>query len=161
LKKDHPEHIGSIIKDLFDNPHWQRHREISLPLLRWPDIVGAKIAGQSQPESLQNGVLTVGVENPAWLHHLRFLRGELLQRLDKQLPSSNIKEVRFRQGPLDRIEAPPTSTNSARNAHSQRGSQPSRPLSSHQIKLLQSVPDPELRRDLEGLLKRQRDRYGT
>ena len=161
MKKDHPEHIGSIIKDLFDNPHWQSQLEISLPLLRWPDIVGAKIAGQSQPDSLKNGVLTVRVENPAWLHHLSFLREELLQQLDKELPSLNIKEVRFRQGPLDRIEAPPSSTGSESKAYSQRGSQPSKPLSSDQIKLLQSVPDPELRRDLEGLLKRQRNRCGT
>jgi hypothetical protein len=151
LKKDHPEHIGSIIKELFDNPHWQSQLEISLPLLRWPDIVSPNIAGQSQPESLKNGVLTVRVENPAWLHHLRFLRDELLQRLDKQLPSSNIKEVRFRQGPLDRVEAPPPSTNSESNSYSQKGSQPSKPLSPDQIKLLQSVSDPELRRDLKGL----------
>jgi len=161
LKKEHPEHIGSILKDLFDNPDWQSHLEVSLPLLRWPDIMSPKIAEQSQPESLRNGVLTVRVENPAWLHHLNFLREELLQRLHKELPSLKIKEIKFRQGPLDRIEPPPSPTNPNPNLRSQDVSQPSKPLSSDETKLLQGVSDPELRRDLERLLKRQRDRSDT
>jgi len=161
LKKEYPEHIRSIIKDLFDNPDWQSQLEVALPLLRWPDMMGPKIAEQSEPESLKNGVLTVRVENPAWLHHLNFLREELLQRLSKQLPSVKIKEIRFRQGPLDRIESAPPSTSLEINSPSQIVSQPSEPLSSDQIKLLQSVSDPELRRDLEALLRKQRDRSGT
>jgi hypothetical protein len=161
LKKEHPEHIGSIIKGLFNNPDWQSQLEVSLPLLRWQDIMSPKIAEQSQPESLKNEVLTVRVENPAWLHHLNFLKDELLQRLNEELPSLQIKEIRFRQGPLDRIEPQPPSANPEPNLRSQSASQPSKPLSSDEIKLLQDISDPELRGDLERLLKRQRDRSDT
>ncbi len=155
-KKD-PEHIGSILKDLFDNPEWESQLKASQPLLHWQDIVGPRIAGQSQPEALKDGVLIVRVENSAWLHHLSFLKEELRQRLNKELPSLEIKEIRLRQGPLDKIRPTPFPTSSCKTQVSQRGRESPKPLSPDQLELLKAVGDPELRRDLESLLKRQRE----
>ena len=152
-KKD-PEHIGSILKQIFHNSGWENQLKASLSLLRWHDLVGSKIARQSQPEFLKDGVLQVRVENSVWLNHLRFLEDQLIQMLNKELPSLEIKEIRFRQGPLDALEPSPSSTDSG-TAPSTRGEVVTdRPLSPEQLKLLETIPDPELRRDLEALLKK-------
>ena len=160
MKREAPEHIGSILEKLLANPEWKNKLQASIPLLRWQEIVGDKIARQSQPESLQNGVLLVRVANPAWLHHLRFLEEDLRQKLNKKLPSLDVKELRFRQGPLDQaepIKSPPT----GKILTPQSDQEKPTVLDREQLRLLQSVTDPELRRNLESLFRRQLTRSRT
>ena len=157
-KKRRPEHIGSILKQLFQDQKWENNIEASLPLLRWQEIVGSQLAKQTQPESLKDGVLQVRVENSVWLNHLRFLGEELRQKLNQELPSLEIKELRFRQGTLDKVQSGPPSTDSHAASSSQRDAEPRQPLSQEQQRLLDTISDPELRRDLETLLTRQRQR---
>ena len=161
MKKEDPEHIGSILEQLFRNPEWKDKLKASIPLLRWQEIVGDKIARQSQPESLSNGVLQVKVENSAWLHHFRFLERDLRQKLNKELPSLEIKELRFRQGPLDQVKPLESSITPEEISAPQKHQEKLTPLAPEQLRLLQSVTDPELRRNLESLLRRQLARSRT
>ena len=157
-KKKRPEHIGSILKQLFQDQKWENNIEASLPLLRWQEIVGSQLAKQTQPEYLKDGVLQVRVENSVWLNHLRFLGEELRQKLNQELPSLEIKELRFRQGTLDKVQSGPPSTGSHAASNSERDAEPRQPLSQEQQRLLDTMSDPELRRDLETLLTKQRQR---
>jgi hypothetical protein len=161
MKKEDPEHIGSILEQLFRNPEWKDKLQASLPLLRWQEIVGDKIARQSQPESLRDGVLQVRVANSAWLHHLRFLKRDLRRKLNKELPSLEIKELRFRQGSLEELKAVEASTSPEETPAPQNYEEQPTPLDPQQLRLLQSVTDPELRRDLESLLRKQLARSRT
>lgn len=158
MKKEDPEHIGSILEQLFQEPKWKDKLQAAIPLLRWQEIVGAKIAKQSQPESLRDGVLQVRVANPAWLHHLRFLEQDLRHKLNKELPSLEIKELRFRQGPLDTVQPVVSSASSGDASAPQNSEEEHTVPSEEQLKLLEAVSDPDLRRNLESLLKRQLDR---
>ena len=155
MQKEDSEHIGSILKRLFRNPEWKEKLQASMPLLRWQEIVGDKIARESQPESLKDGVLQVRVANPAWLHHLRFLERDLRHKLNKQLPSLEIKELRFRQGSLEEVQSVASSTSPEKTPAPPNHQEQPTPLNPQQLKLLQSVTDPELRRDLESLLRKQ------
>ncbi len=157
-KKRRPEHIGSILKQLFQNQKWENNIEASLPLLRWQEIVGSQLARQTQPEFFKDGVLQVRVENSVWLNHLRFLGEELRQKLNKELPSLEIKELRFRQGTLDKVQSSPPSPDSHAVSDPQGDGRPPQPLSQEQRRLLKTIADPELRRNLEALLTRQRQR---
>ncbi len=48
----------------------------------WPEIVGAKIAAISEPESVtQDGTLFVRVKSAPWMQELQLLTPELLKRL--------------------------------------------------------------------------------
>jgi predicted nucleic acid-binding Zn ribbon protein len=161
MKKEDPQHIGSILEQLFRNPEWKDKLQASLPLLRWQEIVGDKIARQSQPESLRDGVLEVRVANSAWLHHLRFLEEDLRHKLNKELPSLEIKELRFRQGSLEEVQPVESSTKPKEIPASQNHKGQPTSLGPQQLRLLQSVTDPELRRHLESLLRRQLARSRT
>ena len=155
LKKAAPEHIGSILEQLLRNPEWKDKLQACLPLLRWQEIVGDKIARQSQPESLNNGVLQVRVANSAWLHHLRFLERDLRHKLNKELPSLEINELRFRQGPLDQAKPVKSSRRPEEIRGSRNHQEKPAPLEPEQLRLLQSVTDPDLRKSLESLFRRQ------
>jgi len=155
LQTKTPEHIGVILEQLFHDREWEVHRQVSLLLLRWQELVGAQIAAQSQPEFLQDDVLQVRVENSVWLNHLRFLEEELRRKINEKLSPRTIKELRFRQGPLNSDEPPPSTANEGVKQYSQTRAKPVLPLSPEQQRLLDTIPDPELRRDLEALLRRQ------
>jgi hypothetical protein len=161
LKREAPEHIRSILEQLLANPEWKNKLQASIPLLRWREMVGDKIASQSQPESLHNGVLQVRVANPAWLHHLRFLEEDLRRKVNKKMPSLDIKELRFRQGPLDQAEPMKSTICPEEIPTPQNDQEEPTPLDRKQMRLLQSVTDPELRRSLESLLRRQLKRPRT
>ena len=157
-KKRRPEHIGSILKQLFQDQKWENNIEASLPLLRWQEIVGSQLARQTQPEFLKDGVLQVRVENSVWLNHLRFLEEELRQKLNEELPSLEIKELRFRQGTLDKVQTGSPLTDSHADSGYERDAGPRQPLSQEQRRLLETILDPELKRALETLLTKQRQR---
>ena len=157
-KKRRPEHIGSILKQLFQDQKWENNIEASLPLLRWQEIVGPQLARQTQPEFFKDGVLQVRVENSVWLNHLRFLAEELRQKLNEELPSLEIKELRFRQGTLDKVRSGSPSTGSHAASGAERDAGDHQPLSQEQRRLLETISDPELKRDLETLLTKQRQR---
>ena len=154
MQKKDPEHIGSILKQIFHKSGWESQLQASLSLLRWHDLVGSRIARQSQPEFLKDGVLQVRVENSVWLSHLRFLEDQLIQMLHKELPSLEIKEIRFRQGPLDTLEPSTSSPDSGTPPATRAEVKTDHSLSPEQMKLLETIADPELRRDLEALLKK-------
>jgi len=101
-----PEPIGAILAKLLDDSHWGRHIKELGALSRWREIVGPRIAQQAQPESFKEGVLVVAVQNSVWLSHLRFLTAELQEKLNREIPSSPIKEIHLRLGSVESSSGP-------------------------------------------------------
>ena len=48
---------------------------------RWDEAVGPLVAAHASPIALRDGVLTVGVDDPAWATQLRYLKNELLTKI--------------------------------------------------------------------------------
>jgi len=48
---------------------------------RWEEAVGPLVAGHAAPLSLHDGVLTVGVDDPAWATQLRYLKDDLVAKV--------------------------------------------------------------------------------
>jgi predicted nucleic acid-binding Zn ribbon protein len=101
-----PESIGAILAKLLDDSHWGRQIRDLKTLSRWREIVGPRIAKHAQPESFKDGVLVIAVQNSIWLCHLRFLTAELQEKLNREIPSSPIKEIRFRLGRVEPSSGP-------------------------------------------------------
>jgi hypothetical protein len=106
----------------------------------WRDAVGARIADRARPVSLHDGVLTLLVASSVWAHELSLLtddvRGRLLER------GITVRELRFRVGQLpgaERASQPRTFR-----------TVPARQKAPHElVAILASVPDAELRADIE------------
>jgi predicted nucleic acid-binding Zn ribbon protein len=98
-----PERIGAIVARLLDDGPWGKQVKELQAFTRWRDIVGIQIARQAQPESFKDGVLVVRVQNSVWLSHLRFLAEELREKLNREIPSAPIEEIRFRLGSVDPV----------------------------------------------------------
>jgi hypothetical protein len=67
-------------------------------LAAWRDIVGDFLFQHSRPESILRGVLMVRVLQPTVHHALAMERTRILKKLQTQLKSAGIKDVRLKHG---------------------------------------------------------------
>jgi predicted nucleic acid-binding Zn ribbon protein len=58
-------------------------REVSGVFGRWEEAVGAQVAAHARPVRLDDGVLVVEVDEPAWATQVRFLSGTVCERLEE------------------------------------------------------------------------------
>jgi len=66
----------------------------------WPAVVGEKIAENTCLESAKRGTLFVNVSNPAWMQELHFLKGMIIEKLEKKLGEGTIRDIRFKTGQI-------------------------------------------------------------
>ncbi len=64
----------------------------------WDQAVGERIAENTVPESMRRGVLFVNVASSVWMQQLHFLKDEILEKVNNELDSTRIKEIRFKIG---------------------------------------------------------------
>lgn len=70
---------------------------------QWSDLVGLDVARQTQPLSLRDGILTIGVASSPWLHQLTLVADELRGRLNRGADPDVIRGLRFQ---LHALESP-------------------------------------------------------
>jgi predicted nucleic acid-binding Zn ribbon protein len=91
-------HIGQILPLLV-----QRYRpetaEAMLDVWRvWDAAVGEEIARHARPAAFKGKILLVYVASSAWLHHLHFLKADLLHRLNSELGQPLVADIKFKIG---------------------------------------------------------------
>ena len=68
-------------------------------LTRWSKIVGDRIAGNTAPGRIQDGVLEVRVRTSSWMQELSFIADDLVARINQMAGDPPlVREVRFNLG---------------------------------------------------------------
>jgi len=62
----------------------------------WPRLVGPRIARHTRAVSFRDGTLHVEVEGSAWMQELGYLSRDLVRRINLELGTDDIRELRFR-----------------------------------------------------------------
>lgn len=65
---------------------------------RWTDAVGENVALHVQPVRLDEGVLTVEVDDPTWATQVKFLAGTITARL-AEVAHVQVERIEVRVGP--------------------------------------------------------------
>ena len=87
--------IPSVLSSIQKN-HEERH---DLILASWPQVVGAKIAKFTSPESFAEGILKIKVNNSTLFSLLnQSEKVKLLSVLREKFPKIEIKDIIFRMG---------------------------------------------------------------
>jgi hypothetical protein len=60
----------------------------------WAAVVGDRLAGESEPVSLEGGTLLVRVTSPAWAQQIRFLAEQVRARANEVLGRDSVAQVR-------------------------------------------------------------------
>ena len=93
--KSRPRSVGELIRQAL--PPQSRDRVFSVELigLKWTAAVGSELAARSEPASLQDGILTVRVEDVAWGRMIMKLQNEIRPRLNAAMGFRAVKRIRF------------------------------------------------------------------
>ena len=96
----HPQHIGAILPGVLKT--CRRHPDAQLVRVwdLWADIVGEMIAENARPAAFKGKLIIVHVESPTWIHHLQYMKAEIIERINRALGKPLVAEIRFKVGPL-------------------------------------------------------------
>jgi hypothetical protein len=81
---------------------------------QWERCVGAMIARHAQPQSVRASRLLLIVDSPAWMQQLTLLKPEIIEKLNKSLGKTAIKDITLKLGEIpsdhEHIPEEPTAT---------------------------------------------------
>ena len=88
--------IKELLADYFKGSKFKEINDtINLNNL-WKKIVGKTISNNTEIVDTKKGKITIKTSNPIWRNELTFQKEDLLNRLQKEKPELNIKEIEFK-----------------------------------------------------------------
>ena len=71
--------LPQLLNSISSQESWRGRRQFQALIASWPELVGAAVAAQTQPISIQRRVLQVAAANSAWAQNLAFERQHILE----------------------------------------------------------------------------------
>jgi predicted nucleic acid-binding Zn ribbon protein len=95
-----PQHIGDVLSQLLARRGYARERSAGACTEAWKTAVGDQLASSTKATAIRRGVLEVLVKNSTLVQEMNFQKRDLIARLAQLLPDENIRELKFRVGPV-------------------------------------------------------------
>jgi predicted nucleic acid-binding Zn ribbon protein len=92
--------IGHVLESILEQCRSESSGGIQHLIHVWEKTVGPPIADNAQPFAVKGSLLLVHVSSSVWMHQLRFLKTELLEKLNQGLGNQRIADIKFKIGPL-------------------------------------------------------------
>lgn len=67
----------------------------------WGNLVGDQIAKNCQPEKVKDGILFLKVTSPVWAQQLQFMKGMVIEKVNRFMGGDTVSELRFRVGKFE------------------------------------------------------------
>ncbi len=149
--------VGQLLKGFLE----KHPAFVANPIGDWKDLVGEQVARYSCPGSLKNKVLVVIAHDSVWRHHLEQCKEILVEKINAGRHEPIVDKAIIRVGEVHGADAVlnPAHKNleklkAKRLALRRKPKAPVVKLSPEEQLLLKNLPDPELRKLGEKLLKR-------
>jgi predicted nucleic acid-binding Zn ribbon protein len=102
-----PRLVADTLAALVRDRGWTEDVSVGGVVGRWRDVVGDAVADHCEPETFEDGVLTVRTDSTSWATNLKLLVPQLLRRLADDVGEDVVREVRvlgpagpgFKRGP--------------------------------------------------------------
>ena len=88
--------IKDLLSDYLKGTNFKEINEVINLNKTWNKIVGKTISKNTEITSIKNGKIIIKTSNPIWRNELTFQKEDLINRLKKEEPEINIKEIEFR-----------------------------------------------------------------
>jgi len=96
-----PRRIGEVLPELMARWGYARVQSAEALEAAWREAAGSMMARYTQPGALRRKTLEVVVANSPLMQELTFQKPALLKTLNELLPDEEIKDLRFRVGPVE------------------------------------------------------------
>ncbi|MDO8494524.1 MAG: DUF721 domain-containing protein [Deltaproteobacteria bacterium] len=96
MSKKSPFHpIGSILGSLMKGTKWDTKVKQYALLDQWASLVGDEIAQYASPLFWRGNTLVVGVANHPWLHELKMMEEDILEKIRQANPQLKIEKMQW------------------------------------------------------------------
>ena len=92
--RERVEPVGSIVRRMLSGSQMRRGMAVGRLVRAWEDIVGERLAAETQPLGLEEGTLIVAASSSGWASQVKFLTAEIARRAGAQLGSKEVRNVR-------------------------------------------------------------------
>jgi predicted nucleic acid-binding Zn ribbon protein len=62
---------------------------------KWDDIVGKKVGNHTRPVRITRDILYVEVNDHLWLAQLKYMKGDMIKKLEKSIKPGLFKDLKF------------------------------------------------------------------
>lgn len=87
--------LADIVDGLMREEVFSRGMPVAQLAARWPEIVGERLAAETAPAALDEGILTVEVSTGPWGAQATFLHEEIRRKADEALGGDQVRQVRI------------------------------------------------------------------
>ena len=91
----HPERIDKVLVRTLKGLKIDRRIKQESVLLNWSDVVGERIAAQTEPLRVRDSILFVRVKSASWRNELVFLKSKIIHELNQSVRANVIKDIVF------------------------------------------------------------------
>jgi predicted nucleic acid-binding Zn ribbon protein len=89
-----PVALGDIVDELMRREVFSRGVPVAELASKWPAIVGERLASETAPVALDDGLLTVGATTGPWGAQATFLQEEIRRKADEALGGDTVLAIR-------------------------------------------------------------------
>ncbi len=89
------QHIGGALKKLIKTAGLEKGIAQQKALEIWSETVGETVSKNTEPISIEHGILIIKTTTPVWRQELQFQKKEIIEKLNKKLNKKLIKDIRF------------------------------------------------------------------
>jgi predicted nucleic acid-binding Zn ribbon protein len=86
--------LGDVLDSLLAEQLFARGMPVARLASSWANIVGERLASETAPSALEDGVLTVTAASGPWGAQARFLHEEIRKRAEEALGHGSVRSVR-------------------------------------------------------------------
>jgi len=92
------QHIGEIIPNVMESYTRRPGTELTRIWDLWGSIVGEVVATHARPEAFKGKLLLVNVSSSTWIHHLQFVKKDIIDQVNRSLGNEAVDDIRFKIG---------------------------------------------------------------
>ena len=89
------QHIGGALKKLIKTAGLEKGIAQQKALEIWSETVGETVSKNTEPMSIEHGILSIKTTTPVWRQELQFQKKQIIEKLNKTLNKKLIKDIRF------------------------------------------------------------------
>ncbi|MBI3755855.1 MAG: DUF721 domain-containing protein [Deltaproteobacteria bacterium] len=104
-----PARIGNVMAAFLDNHAPKTVANCLVIHSIWPKIVGANMAKKTMPLKIIGKTLYLTVETSAWMEELKYLKEDIIKKINNDLKQEAVEDIIFRLGKINLLASFPRS----------------------------------------------------
>lgn len=87
--------IDKVLKSIMQQTDFTDDLDAYRVFAKWNDIVGPKLAAHTKPSRVSGHVLYVEVDDHLWLAQLKYMKTDMLGRIERVLKAGIFEDLKF------------------------------------------------------------------